>query len=152
MAGLPRPPPDCRFQPFLVTYDEAAADAINHPLRIIIGTAQSLNGYVWPASHTAYSGSATTGIPMGARLRLSDAWYQANRASFPPIDQAILNALHTYGGIVSDLTNSGLWIDGTNDDRWNHNDLLQLQTIPDSAFQVLDTIKPELSFTGPTSG
>ena len=36
--------------------------------------------------------------------------------------------------------------------RWNHNDLIQLQTIPDSAFEVLDTIKPELSFTGPTTG
>ena len=83
---------------------------------------------------------------------LSDAWYNANIANFPPIDQAILNALHTYGGIVEDLTNNGLWIDGTNDDRWSNADLQLLQTVPVSAFQVLNTIQPELSFTGPTSG
>ena len=144
-SGLP-------IAPFLVTYDEAATNTIDHPLRMIIGTGQSMNREVWPALSNAYTGSATTGIPMGARLRLSDAWYNANIASFPPIDQSILNALHTYGGIVEDMTNSGLWIDGTNDDRWSTAVLEQLQTIPDSAFQVLDTIKPELSFTGPTTG
>ena len=60
---------------------------------------------------------------MGARLVLSDAWYNANIANFSPIDQAVLTALNTYGGIVSDLASNGLWISGVNDERWNLSDL-----------------------------
>ena len=58
-SGLP-------IAPFLVTYDEAATNTIDHPLRMIIGTGQSMNREVWPALSNAYTGSATTGIPMGA--------------------------------------------------------------------------------------
>jgi hypothetical protein len=88
---------------------------------------------------------------MGGRLRLSDAWYQANRANFSPINQAILDALHTYGGFVDDLSNA-FSIDGVNDKRWNATDLLNLESIPVTAFEVVDTIKSPLTFSGPTSG
>jgi hypothetical protein len=145
-AGLP-------ITPLLVTYDQAAADQINHPLRLVLGTDASYNYFVWPARHAVNTGSFTTGLPMGSRLRLSDAWYQANRASFSPIMQSILDAMRNYGLIVADLApGSTFQIDGVADSRWNTNDLRQLRTIPVSAFEVLDTIKSPMTFTGPTTG
>ena len=57
-SGLP-------ITPFLVTYDEAATNTIDHPLRMIIGTGESMNRSVWPATHAVNTGNATTGIPMG---------------------------------------------------------------------------------------
>jgi len=140
------------LSPFLVTYPEAAANAIDHPLRLCIGAAELMNAFVWPARHSAGEGAASSGLPMGAELVLSDAWYNANIAKFSPINQAILNALHTYGGIVDDVTGGGMSIDGVNDARWNAQDLIQLENIPITAFQVVDTIKSPVTFTGPTTG
>ncbi len=139
--------------PLLVRYDEIVNGVIPHPLRLIIGTGLSMNRYVWPARHFVTTGSVNSGLPMGARLRLKSSWYNANISSYSTTNQIILTCLKTYGGIVNDLTGSGLWIDGVNDDRWDHNDLANLHaTVPVSAFEVLDTIKPQLSLTGPTSG
>ncbi len=138
--------------PLCARYDEAVRGAINHPIRVVIPGPLSRNRYVWPARHTAFSGSPDKGLPMGARLRLSQSWYNANRDRFSSINRAIVDALRNYGLIVADLADSGFEIDGVNDERWDDADLLKLQTIPVSAFEVLDTIKPALSFTGPSSG
>jgi hypothetical protein len=144
-AGLP-------ITPLLVRYDEAARGAIDHPIRCAIGLGSSLNAFVWPARHAVYSGSNTSGLPMGARLRLSQSWYDANYNSFSPIDRAIIDAMRNYGVIVGDLADNRFWIEGVNDERWNQNDLMALRTIPVSAFEVLNTIKSPVSFTGPTTG
>src|SRR5262249_54285539 len=143
-AGLP-------IAPLLVNYNEAAVaaaggPAINHPFRISISPALSMNAFVWPARHGAYSGSSDSGIPMGARLQLSSAWYNANINSFDPIDRAIVTALYQYGGIVADLAGGGLWLEGVNDQRWTTSELSALAAIPDSAFQVLNTIAPQVNF------
>jgi hypothetical protein len=143
--------------PLLVNYNEAAAaaaggPAINHPFRVCISPALSMNRLVWPARHAVYSGSATSGLPMGARLQLTSSWYNANINSFDPIDRAVVTAMYANGVIVADLANGGLWLEGVNDQRWTIGELQALAGIPDSAFQVLDTIKPPVSFTGPTTG
>ena len=83
---------------------------------------------------------------------LSQAWYNANINSFDPIDQAVVTAMYQYGVIVADLADGGLWLEGSNDQRWTTSELSALAAIPDSAFQVLDTIQSPVSFTGPTSG
>ena len=57
-AGLP-------ILPLLVRYDEAARGEIKHPFRVCISPGLSRNRLVWPARHAVYSGSATTGLPMG---------------------------------------------------------------------------------------
>jgi PKD repeat protein len=145
-AGLP-------IVPLQVRYDEAARGQINHPLRVAISAGLTLNRYVWPARHHAYNGSSKTGLPMGARLRLNKAWYDANASSFSPTMRAIVDALRNYGAIVADLTDGGgIWLTGVSDERWNNSDLAQLSTIPDSAFEVLDTIKSPITFTGPATG
>ncbi len=150
-AGLP-------VSPLLVNYSEAAlaaagGPAIDHPFRVCISSALSMNAFVWPARHGVYSGSNTSGLPMGARLQLTQAWYDANINSFDPIDRAVVTAMYQYGVIVADLTDGGgLWLEGSNDQRWTTSELSALGNIPDSAFQVLNTINPAVTLSGPTSG
>ena len=150
-AGLP-------LAPLLTSYSEAAlaasgGPAIDHPLYVSISEALSMDSFVWPARHGVSSGSATTGLPMGARLQLTQAWYDANINNFDPIDKAIVTAMYQYGVIVADLSSGGgMWLEGVNDQRWTTAELNALGTIPDSAFQVLNTIQPAVNFTGPTIG
>jgi hypothetical protein len=144
-AGLP-------MLPLLVRYDEAARGEIKHPFRVCISPGLSRNRLAWPARHAVYSGSPQAGLPMGARLRLKRSWYDAHRAGFSPINRAIIDAMRDYGVIVADLAGGGLWLNGVNDERWDHNDLAALRTVPVAAFEVLDTIKPPVRFSGPTRG
>jgi hypothetical protein len=144
-AGVP-------IAPFLVRYDEAARGAIRHPIRLVIPTGTSRNRYIWPARHTAFTGSNDSGLPMGARLRLKEEWFQTHRPEFSRINRAILDAMRRYGLIVTDLASGGFWIDGVNDERWDRNDVLELQNIPASAFEVVDTIRSKISFSGPSKG
>ena len=149
-AGLP-------VSPLLVNYSEAAlaaagGPAIDHPFRICISPGLSMNAFVWPARHGVYSGSNTSGLPMGSRLQLTQAWYNANINSFDPIDRAVVTAMYQHGVIVADLAGGGMWLEGVNDQRWTTSELSSLAAIPDSAFQVLNTIQSPVSFTGPTSG
>ena len=138
--------------PLLVRFDEAVRGEIKHPFRVCISPGLSRNRLVWPARHAVYSGSPQNGLPMGARLRLRQSWYEANRAGFSPINRAIIDAMRNYGVIVADLANGGFWLNGVNDERWSHDDLTKLCAVPVAAFEVLDTIKPPISFTGPTAG
>ena len=89
---------------------------------------------------------------MGARLRLNSTWYNANRGGLSAINGAIVDALRNYGVIVADLGENGLWIDATNDDRWDPTDLQAIRSIPVSAFEVLDTIHSQLVVSGPAGG
>lgn len=142
----------------MVNYSEAllaseGGPAIDHPFRIAISNFLTMNAFVWPARSGNYAGSNTSGLPMGARLQLTTAWYDANINSFDPIDKSVITAMYQYGLIVSDLTSGGgIWLAGTTDQRWTTSELSALAAIPDSAFQVLNTLQPAVSFTGPTSG
>ena len=143
--------------PFLVRYEEAASGLITHPLRGIIETALNLtNQDVWPALHGVGGGTPdyTLGyVPMGGRLRLNAAWWAANKSTFSALMQTIGNAMATYGMIVDDLTSGEpIWIDGAPDSRWVESDVLTLWNIPATAFELVDTVKPQYSFAGPASG
>jgi hypothetical protein len=138
--------------PFLVRYEEAASGLITHPLRGIIGSAISVvNQCVWPALHGVSVGGTdyTQGyLPQGARLRLGASWWAANRASYSAINQAIGDAMATYGLTVSDLTSGvPIWIDVAPDSRWSKIDLQELWGIPVTAFEVVDTIKPQYTLS-----
>ncbi|CAK0748793.1 exported hypothetical protein [Gammaproteobacteria bacterium] len=105
--------------PGLVRYDEAynaAVPEINHAFRV---TVRATNGYVYPASHKAGSGSGA--LPMGARLRLKSSVDVTQRTSDPNA-QKIFRAMQKYGLIVAD-NGSDMFITGTYDVRWN-NDIL----------------------------
>jgi hypothetical protein len=125
-AGLP-------IFPGLVRYDEVAAGAIRHALRVTF--ARTRHGYVSPATHLASDDTNANRPPMGLRLRL--------KASFdltPYHGQArvILQAMKTYGLLVAD-NGSNWFVTGAADARWDDQDLDQLKSVPGTAFEALDT-------------
>jgi len=144
--------------PFLVRYEECLAGAVNHPLRGVVHRDIALyNRCIFPATHAANTFAAgldyTQGpIPTGGVLRLNAAWLAVNLSSFPPIIQPILTAMNKYGLHVNDYTTGTPWeIDGSQDSRWKKSDLQTLWTIPATAFEVIDTIKPQYTIT-PSAG
>jgi hypothetical protein len=124
-AGLP-------ILPGLVRYDEVAAGAINHTLRVT--AAMTARGWVYPARHYgASAGSAPDLPPMGLRMRLRRSF---SLRGFHGQALVILRALKRYGMMVADAGES--WgLVGTPDPRWNDADLAQLQRVPGSAFVAL---------------
>jgi hypothetical protein len=146
----------------LVRYDEVKAvqDGIKadlgHAIRVSVPFSD--NKYVWPAKHTVNDG-ADPNAPMGARFRLSSAWYAANASTYTGQARVILDAMRTYGLIVADITGGGYglgpFVCGTSDDRWDSDatthGIMALGNIPVTAFEVCRYI-PGWTFTGPSSG
>ena len=123
-AGLP-------ILPGLVRYDEVAAGAINHAIRVTLQ--YSKQAFTPPASHWAATSSNQYAAPMGMRLRLKASF---DISGFSPADQVILTALKQYGMIMAD-NGSSLFITGTTDSRWNNDDLHALTSVTASDFDVL---------------
>ena len=119
--------------PGLVRYDEVASGAINHALRFTVP--RTRKSYVWPARHYASSSTDATRPPMGQRFRLKASF---NISPFSSTNQVILQALKTYGMFVAD-NGSAWYLSGAPDDRWNNDDLHNLQTgVHGSDFEAVD--------------
>jgi len=123
-AGLP-------ILPGLVRYDEVAAGAINHAIRVTLQ--YSKQAFTPPASHWAANSSDQLAAPMGMRLRLKTNF---DISGFPHEDQVILTALKKYGMIMAD-NGSSMFITGTPDPHWNNDHLGQLRSVTASNFEVL---------------
>lgn len=123
-AGLP-------IFPGLVRYDEVAAGAINHALRVTFPVTRE--AFTPPASHWASTTTDANAPPMGMRMRLKGIF---DVSTFPPNDQVILTALKKYGLIAAD-NGSALFVSGTPDDRWNNGELDMLKTLTVSDFEVI---------------
>lgn len=131
--------------PGLVRFDEVRPDlvsapAIRHAFRVTV--ANTLDSYVFPASHRACNSPCpTTGLPMGARLRLKSTANatipgDATAAEAAAIGRMV-TALKTYGLIVAD-NGSSLFIQGAYDPRWNMDPINgALGTLHASDFEVL---------------
>ncbi len=117
--------------PGLVRYDEVAAGAINHAIRVTVPVTRQ--AFTPPASHWASSVTDPSAPPMGMRMRLKAG---VDISAFPPNDQVILAALKKYGVIVAD-NGSAMFISGTPDDRWDNDELNQLKTLHASDFEVV---------------
>ena len=114
--------PGCRtFR--LVRYDEVAAGAINHALRVTFPVTRE--AFTPPASHWASTTTDTNAPPMGMRMRLKRIFHIG---TFPPNDQVIPTALKKYGVIVAD-NGSALFVSGTPDDRWNNSELHNVEDL-----------------------
>jgi hypothetical protein len=117
----------------LVRYDEVAAGAINHALRFT--APQTRRAYVWPARHYASSLTGMQFPPMGQRFRLRAGF---DISGFSPANQVILTALKTYGMMLAD-NGSSWFLSGAPDERWDNDDLRQLQThVHGSDFEAVD--------------
>ncbi len=127
-AGLP-------VFPGLVRYDEVAAGAINHAIRVTVNdTVSDSNGgyFVAPATHAAGNSASTKNV-IGMRLRLKSSF---NLSSYSAANQVILKAMQQYGLIVAD-NGSNMFFQGTPDARWNDDDLGNLKNVDASSFDVV---------------
>jgi hypothetical protein len=124
-AGLP-------ILPGLVRYDEVAAGAIRHAIRVTVP--RSRNAYLWPARHSASTLTSSALPPMGLRLRMKAS---VSLVGLPPQSRVIAQAMKTYGLIVAD--NGSPWFfSGTQDSRWNNDDLNALKRFTGAGFEVVD--------------
>ena len=106
---------------------------IDHALRFTV--ARTRTSYIWPATHQAGSTGDANVPPMGQRFRLKAG---VNIASFSATNQIILQALKTYGMFLAD-NGSDWFLSGAPDDRWDNDDLRQLQNgIHGSDFEAVD--------------
>jgi hypothetical protein len=124
-AGLP-------ILPGLVRYDEVAAGAIRHAIRVTVS--RSRNTFLWPARHQASSLTGASLPPMGLRLRMKAS---VSLAGLPPQSRVIAQAMKTYGLIVAD-NGSSWFFSGTQDSRWNNDDLNALKAFTGADFEVVD--------------
>ncbi len=140
-AGLP-------IFPGLVRYDEVAAGAINHAIRVTVAQTKSdANGglFVAPATHAAGNSTTTNNI-MGMRLRLKASF---DITGFSAANQVILKAMQNYGLIVAD-NGSNMFFQGAPDARWDDNDLDALKAIDASNFDVVQMGTQYDDATAPT--
>ena len=140
-AGLP-------IFPGLVRYDEVAAGAIKHAIRVTVAQTKSdANGgyFVAPATHAAGNSSTTNNI-MGMRLRLKASF---DISGFSAANQVILTEMQQYGLIVAD-NGSNMFFQGAPDARWDDNDLDALKAIDASNFDVVQMGTQYDDATAPT--
>jgi hypothetical protein len=123
-AGLP-------IFPGLVRYDEVAAGAIDHAIRVT--AACTYDDYIWPARHAAGTTDRRC-PPMGARFRLRASF---DGSGFSPAASVVIEALKRYGVIVAD-NGSDWYFQGAVDPRWTSSFVDQLKRIPARAFVAVD--------------
>ncbi|MFZ0583104.1 MAG: IPT/TIG domain-containing protein [Candidatus Acidiferrales bacterium] len=116
----------------LARYDEVAAGEIKHALRFTLQNSRA--AFVPPASHWAANSTNANAAPMGMRLRLKASF---DISQFSGTNQVILKALQQYGMIMAD-NGSNMYISGAPDDRWNNDDLHNLDQVTASDFEVVE--------------
>jgi hypothetical protein len=115
----------------LARYDEVASGAIKHALRFTLQNSRA--AFVPPASHWASTTSNANAAPMGMRMRLKASF---DISGFSATNQVILTALQQYGMIMAD-NGSNMYIGGAPDDRWNNDDLHNLDQVTAADFEVV---------------
>jgi len=121
--------------PGLVRYDEVAAGAINHAIRFTLQNTRSDNNggyFVEPASHAAGTSSSSLNV-MGMRIRLKASF---DISGYSAANQVILTAMKKYGMILAD-NGGNFFFQGVVDSRWDDNDLINLDSIQSSNFEVV---------------
>ncbi len=129
--------------PGLVTYDEAASGHIDHAIRFTAPVTQT--SFIWPARHEAGSSANPSLPPMGAWFRLRPDYDTSHLTGAALV---IAQAMKTYGVILAD-NGSSWYISGSPDDRWDNDDLHELDAIKGSDFQAVDSSQLEID---PNSG
>jgi hypothetical protein len=116
----------------LVSYDEVASGHVDHAIRMTVQPSQ--HAFLWPASHQASKSTDANLPPMGLRLRLRAG---VDISKFPPQARVVAQALKEYGAIVAD--NGGNWFfSGTQDERWNNDQIDTLKRLHGSDFEAVD--------------
>lgn len=114
-------------------YEEVLSGEIKHAIRFT--APQTRRSYVWPGRHFASSLTGAQYPPMGQRFRLKSNY---NISGFAPEVQVILRAMKKYGLILAD-NGSAWYVSGAPDESWDNDMLRQLQQVPGSAFEAVDS-------------
>jgi RNA polymerase sigma factor (sigma-70 family) len=124
-AGLP-------VFPGLVRCDEVYDQkAIHHALRFSGSRIRA--AHVAPARHTLGKRNDPNCPPLGMRVRLKASY---DVSGFSPSMQVILVALKKYGMFLAE-SGTDWYFSGTNDPRWNDQDLKTLQRVKGADFEVV---------------
>ena len=127
--------------PGLVLYEEVAAGAVNHVIRMTAPVTR--RQYIWPATHQAGSTNSANAPAMGQWFRLGD---HIDPLDFPASVRPIVVALQTHGAIIAD-NGSGWYISGAPDPRWNNTALRSLRTLTGADFEAVDASELMVSAT-----
>jgi hypothetical protein len=122
--------------PGLIRFDEAAAQNIDHALRMTVSSTR--DAWIRPATHCAGDTSSANAPPMGMRLRLKAGY---NVSGFNPHARAVAQALKQYGAFIAD-NGSNWYLSGTSDRRWTDAIIEPLRDIPGTAFEVVRSAAP----------
>jgi hypothetical protein len=128
-AGLP-------ILPALVKCEEVKAGEIDHALRVTFSETQ--RGYIHPATHFASNSRNKDLPPMGLRIRMKASY---DISGITGQAHVVAAAMKKYGMFVAD--NGSNWYfqgeGGRQSSCWNDNDLDQLKSVPNTAFEVVKT-------------
>lgn len=134
----------CAVSPILIKYEEATSAAgIKHALRFTTNwTNDASPSPDWPASHVA--GVDNSIVPdMGACWRLKASY---DISGFSPTNQAILQAMKTYGMYDDDNGGSG-YIQGLTNPNWDDADINNLKNVHLSDGDFVDISSLQVSPT-----
>ncbi len=106
---------------------------IDHAIRVTVQ--QTRGDFVFPASHEASSLTGTDLPRMGERFRLKSSFVIPTNWS--PEAKAIAQAMKDYGLIVAD-NGSDMFFQGEPSTQWNMSNVLQVQQIAATNFEVVD--------------
>lgn len=129
------------FMASLLTYDEAAADQINHALGFTLSPKHFPGRKdVWftpPATMPIASNGTSDplAVGMGTRFVLRADF---DETGYPPIAKAIIHALKKYGMILT-MRGADMYITATGDSRWPNDQLKTLWKIMPTDFRVVNT-------------
>lgn len=123
----------------LVRYHEVAGGRIDHAIRMTVPRTD--RSFIWPARHYAAPSRNLLLPPMGLRFRLRKS---VDISKMPRQARIIAQALRTYGAIVAD-NGSSWFISGTQDPRWDNDQLNALKKLKGSDFVAVDESALELS-------
>jgi hypothetical protein len=130
----------------LARYDEVASGTIKHALRFTLQNSRA--AFVPPASHWASTTSNANAAPMGMRMRLKASF---DISGYSATNQVILTALQQYGVIMAD-NGSNMYISGAPDDRWDNDDLHNLDQVTAADFEVVQMNPIYTQVNLPTGG
>jgi hypothetical protein len=126
----------------LLTYDDAAADQVNHALIFTLSPQEfpNRNAPVWftpPAMMPLKSDGTSVAYPVGTGTRFV-LRADFDETGYGPTARAIIHALKKYGMILL-LRGSDMYVTATGDSRWSSTEIRSLRKIMPSDFRVVLT-------------
>jgi hypothetical protein len=128
-AGLP-------IFPGLVRYDEVASGVIDHAIRFTLSRNKLASAYTFPARHIINGNNDDANIPTPVGMRLRLKLTDEEILTYSQTNQVILRAMKKYGIILADI-GSDFYFSGTEDERWDNDDLQDLRSVTANDFEVI---------------